>query len=137
MKVRQHLRAWAIVSLLVQSAWLFAIVPADCCAAHTTATPERACHEEVQASHCTMAHGGGAACPMHQAGTSPSSSDDCRLRGTCAGPMSAFLTLLAAHGVLPTPLETLTSLPLAGPSLDRVPQAVNHFVPPDAPPPRL
>jgi hypothetical protein len=136
MKVRQHLRLWTAVSLVVQSAWLFAIVPADCCAAHTPHETERSCHEEVQAMHCPMKDSTGAACPMHQADKPHPSSDDCRMSGGCAGPMSALLSLLAAHAVLPeTPVAVISAPAVAHPS-SWAEQLASRFVPPDAPPPR-
>jgi hypothetical protein len=136
MKVRQHLRLWAVLSLVAQSAWLFALVPADCCAAHTPAAEERSCHETVQVTHCPMKDSTGAACPMHQPGHAHPAADDCRLTGTCSGPMSAFISLLSAHAVLSEPIGVLSPLSTVQLALDTTEQLVSRLVPPDAPPPR-
>ena len=136
MNLRRHLRVWAAVSLIAQSAWLFALVPRDCCAAHMSATA--ACHDEVTpVPHCPMEDSTGAACPMHRAGETHPVADDCRMRADCNGPMSALLTLLSVQAVLP---DAAAGLAAAAPTSHTVvlrEQPLARFVPPDLPPPRV
>lgn len=135
MSVRRRLRSWTALTLVVQCAWLFAIVPSDCCAAHEAQPQDAPCHEEAPPPHCAMEAANGAACPMHRGDAVPGRSN-CRMRTECGGPMSALLSLLAGRAILPAfaiatldpPSTTLqTAVGAALPS---------RFVPPDAPPPR-
>lgn len=134
--IRRHLRRWAAASLVLQSAWLFALAPRECCASHAapTAAP---CHEEARATHCPMKDGAGAACPMHRGGHDHAApAGDCTMRGACSGPMSSLLTLLSAQAVL-TPPQHLSPLLLAAPhpgAIDE--QRISRFAPPESPPPR-
>ena len=137
MNLRRHLRAWAALSLLLQSAWLFALVPRDCCAAHT-APAAQSCHEEVAPPpHCPMMSGDGAACPMHQTAATHPAQDDCSMRGTCSGPMGALLSLLSAQAILadgPRSVSQPAETVRLSSSRERL---VTLFVPPDSPPPRI
>ena len=135
MNFRRHLRAWAALSLVLQSAWLFALVPRDCCSAHTPA--EQACHEEVEKPHCPMQSAAGEACPMHRTAAPHSPQDDCSMRGSCSGPMAALLSMLSAQAILSDAPRALAT-PRATVHVDSVvEQLITRFVPPDSPPPRI
>ena len=135
MFVRRHIRAWTTLALVLQSAWLFAIVPGVCCVAHETPMQDAPCHEEVKVEPCAMHGEPGAACQMHQQAEQVP-AETCAMRTACGGPMSALLSMLDARGVLPAPQTFLTasesapSPPLPGEQL------ISQFVPPDSPPPR-
>jgi hypothetical protein len=111
--LRQQLRAWALLPLLVQSAWLFALVPADCCAEHRPAAMP-SCHEE-------QTH---------------SSDGECVMRGQCDGPMTALLSLLSAQAVLTPPPQTWSNASASLSFLAPPEQLLKRFIPPDSPPPR-
>jgi hypothetical protein len=135
MFLRQHLRAWTMLALVLQSAWLFAIVPGACCVAHESPKKDAPCQEEVKVERCAMHAVPGAACPMHQKGEQPP-SDACAMRTACDGPMASLLSMLAVRGILPT---SQPALPAVGSALSSSPpgeQLVSRFVPPESPPPR-
>lgn len=138
MKVRRHLRFWTALAVVLQSAWLFAIVPADCCAAHVPSRASKSCHEEVKPPDCPMMGTSGAACPMHQAGTHQAdAATDCAMRASCRGPMAGLISLLSATAILSGPLQ-FDPLPAitaqVSPTRDERP---SRSSPPEAPPPRL
>jgi hypothetical protein len=163
---RRHLRAFAATWLVFQAAWLIALVPRDCCAAHRLA--ETSCHESTSTTHCPMRAADGTPCPMHRGHSSPNSDQiasvehhheaarverhhhagaperkdqaplptDCRLTGACDGPMAVLFGLLSNHGILP---EAGAFIPNV--EVRRVSTAVHddlggRFQPPDPPPPR-
>jgi len=138
--LRQTLRAVAATWLAIQVAWLAALVPRDCCAAHPPA--EKSCHESPAATHCPMPAADGTPCPMHRSNAAeheehtPPPPADCRLRGVCDGPMSALLTLLSNHGTLPeaAPPVPRPDARLVETVVDVSPLA--RFETPDSPPPR-
>jgi hypothetical protein len=135
MPVRRQLRAWATITLVLQTAWVFALVPRDCCAAHTPKTSTSDCHEEVTATHCPMADSTGAACPMHSDhGSRP--GEDCGMRGNCSGPMAALLSLLSAQGILPTTRHVTPSVTVSDYRPDGREHLIRRVTPPDSPPPR-
>jgi hypothetical protein len=148
MILRQHLRGWAWLALVLQSTWLLAIVPLDCCAAHgahkASAKTAQPCHEEVNATpHHGMTHGTdhgmthetGAACPMHPGGHNQSKSS-CKMAAACAGPMSALISLLALRGLVQDAPSVL--LPIDSPRLVAhvSDPLTSRYIPPEAPPPR-
>ena len=114
MKLRQHLRAWAAISLVVQSAWVFALVPADCCAEHTPMAAA-SCHEE--GAHAT--------------------DSDCVMRGRCGGPMGALMSLLSAQAVLTPPAHTRLDASVSTSIAETREQLISRVIPPDSPPPRV
>jgi hypothetical protein len=129
--LRRKLRVFTTTWLMFQVAWLAALVPRDCCAAHRPAA-KASCHESaaVQTEH----HLQPVAAESHRQSSGPVTH--CRLSGTCAGPMAALFALLANHGILP---ESAAALPNT--AIRSVPAAVHdnltgHFEPPDPPPPR-
>jgi hypothetical protein len=135
MSFRRQLRTFATLALVMQSAWVLAIVPLDCCAAHETPRAKPSCHEEVAAAHCLMKDSQGAACPMHQKGRAIP-DQPCRMKSTCSGPMAGLVALLTIQGVLPDTQSfgpVLTGVPYRGQSRE---QLTSRFVPPESPPPR-
>jgi len=108
--LRRRLRLCATTWLVFQVAWLAALVPRDCCAAHRPA--EKSCHESAP------------------------SSTDCRLGGVCDGPMAALFTLLSNHGILPDSATPLPELALRSARMTINQHVIDRFEPPDAPPPR-
>jgi hypothetical protein len=134
--LRRRLRLWATVSLLLQTAWLFVLVPGSCCAMHDKAETTPACHEETPATHCPLKATSGAACPMHGGGHAAEHRERCTMQRGCDGPMSALATLLSAHGVLPEAFELIAeSRHSAAPPPDRE-QPFGLLSAPDSPPPR-
>jgi hypothetical protein len=147
--LRQRVHLLAVTVLLLQLATLSAFVPQDCCPAHQARTVSpKPCHEEPPpATYCPMRGTSGAACPMHASNQPDANSghehhslpptDDCSMRGTCKGPMSAMLNLLSTTGILPDePLVVSNDdhvLIAARVAID----PVRRFVPPDPPPPRV
>ena len=130
--LRRRLRVLATAWLMLQVAWLTALVPRDCCDAHRVAA--KGCHESVTAPQCPMQAASGRPCPMHRG--AQETPADCRLTGSCGGPMAAMFALLSNHGLLPS---TATARPHA----DVRPVAaavrgnlIDRFQPPDSPPPR-
>jgi hypothetical protein len=150
---RGTIRRVAAIWLMLQMAWLTALVPRDCCAAHRpTGSGDAKCHSQGPAAQCPMRAANGTACPMHSGAAghgahgqdpaaehdpqSPTPSSECALRGVCAGPMAALLVLLANHGILP---ESTTAVPdVAVRSITSVvgEHVAGDRVPPDPPPPR-
>lgn len=135
--LRRHLRAWSFAWLLCQAAFLSAFVPRECCAAHGAHAsggdaPE--CHEAVEKPHCPMPSNDGAACPMHQQG---SDRDDCRMRGTCDGPL-AQLAHLFSHSSLPAASFSIVLPPPSAETVRAIAEnAIQQARPPDSPPPRV
>ena len=68
--IRSALRLWVTIWLVVQVASLTALVPRDCCAAHSSAAraAKPGCHEQVAATQCPMRATDGTPCPMHRGG---------------------------------------------------------------------
>ncbi|HXE79751.1 MAG TPA: hypothetical protein VNK41_03305 [Vicinamibacterales bacterium] len=149
--LRRRLRLFAATWLVFQAAWFAALVPRDCCAAHRP--PDTSCHEEArQPTHCPMRAADGTPCPMHRGAEpmpvgaastghehheppSPAPAD-CRLIGTCDGPLSALFALLSTHGVLPESPSVPLALDVRPAALvpDEVPDGLTRL--PDSPPPR-
>jgi hypothetical protein len=136
--LRRRLRVWAAASLVMQSAWLFALMPADCCAAHQPAKADTECHESPASPtghHIEAAEG--AVCPMHHgAGQANTSAPACSMRANCAGPMSALISMLAVHGILAE--ASSLAPPVAALTPPRLPlkHLTNLDPTPDSPPPR-
>lgn len=146
---RRSLRVWVTAWLVFQVASLSALVPRDCCPSHRPAadTAERKCDQSVAATQCPMRAPDGTPCPMHRGqsghdhgratgGDHRGETNECSLRGTCAGPMAAVMALLQNHGILPA---AVTILPDAdGRTLAALAREnlVSRFEPPDSPPPR-
>jgi hypothetical protein len=140
--LRNALRRWVIVWLVVQVASLSALVPADCCAAHRSAhesaTAERPCHESRAATHCPMPAADGTACPMHQRIANregrQADSAGCVMRGTCDGPR--LFTLLPSPAILPASAEILPPVDVRSALVGLRARVISRFQPPDLPPPR-
>lgn len=111
--LRRRIRSLAAACLVLQVGWIASFVPLDCCAGHS---------QPMKAEHCE-----------HE--TAPQPADDCAMTGTCAGPMSALLSSLSNHGILPAPSAVLTTgfEPTIEAAHER---ASSRPEPPDAPPPR-
>jgi hypothetical protein len=147
-------RVFAATWLVFQVAWVIALVPRDCCAAHRPA--EASCHSSTAAAPRPMRADDSTPSPMHRgrAGHSgrqavpaehdhqPVAADnrqpsvDCRLAGVCDGPMAALVALLATHGILP---DSMAAQPNG--EIRPIPAAVRehlagHFEAFDPPPPR-
>ena len=136
MFLRQHLRTWTTIALVLQSVWLLAIVPGVCCAAHEPAATEAPCHEEVKVEPpCSMHADTGAACPMHHQGEQ-APAEGCTMRTACGGPMSALISMLALQGVLPVPQPSIATVASAASASPPGEQLLSRFIPPDSPPPR-
>ena len=120
--IRRRLRSCAATWLVFQVAWIAALVPRDCCAAHRPV--ETSCHESAGVAM------------EHQQPAAPLSSAECRLTGRCDGPMSALVTLLSNFGILPTSTAALPVMD-ARSAWSAIPQSViGRSRPPDLPPPR-
>ena len=130
---RQRLRVFALAWLVFQAASFSAVVPRDCCAAHRPAA--KSCHEPQPATHCPMQASNGARCPMHR-GHDGGESPACQLRGSCGGPMSALVTLLATHGILSDPPSISPAIDAQIVSAIDAERLVAKRTPPDPPPPR-
>ena len=137
--LRGRLRVFATTWLMFQVAWLAALVPRDCCAAHRPVQlAETRCHETPPPPADHSGHGAAqpaVAASVHQA-PAPALPVECRMSGLCDGPMAALATLLSSHGIMPA---SATSLPRlhANPAWVAFPQGViGRFEPPDLPPPR-
>ena len=130
--IRHNLRRFAAVCAVWQLTVLTAIIPIDCCAAHRAT--ETHCRAEASAIQCPMRGIDGMPCPMHRASSEP--GHDTVLKGTCTGPIVAFMASTSAHAVLPKPI--IVSRALA--KTDVVPlcneQLVAVLDSPDPPPPR-
>ena len=157
--LRRNLRVFVTTWLMFQVAWLTALVPRNCCAAHRPA--EKSCHESAAATHCPMRDATGRPCPMHRghAGhdspepdpaehhhqtlgsahhtqTPSAPSSDCRLSGVCDGPMAALFALLSNHGILPEATEALPSVAARQVAPPVHESLTGRFEQPDSPPPR-
>jgi hypothetical protein len=139
--IRSALRLWVAVWLVVQLTSLTALVPRNCCAAHSSA-PKAArpgCHEKAAATQCPMRAADGKPCPMHRGGHSEAAEtapDSCAIRGTCSGPMAALVAQLSNYGVLPATILVLPDLHRGAVNIDSDEQLLSRFTPPDSPPPR-
>ena len=136
--LRRRLRLWAAASLVMQSAWLFALMPLDCCAAHQPASAKPECHDEApKPPDCHMEAAGAAACPMHQnAGHAGQSNPRCTMRASCNGPMTGLLSLLSAQGILPAAPALSAPVEARAATATLHEQLTRRFIPPDSPPPR-
>jgi hypothetical protein len=134
--MRRRLRRWATAALVMQTVWVFVLIPGSCCAAHDKEASPPPCHEETPATHCPLKATTGAACPMHGGDASVPARDRCTMRSGCDGPMAALLSLLSASGVTPDMFELIAELrDSAGPPPYRE-QSFGLAIPPDSPPPR-
>lgn len=152
--VRRHLRRGVVAWLACHALTLTALVPRDCCAAHThppaaasdvrhdASAPVNAppCHEVVaeapappMADHCDMPASDGSACPMHRAAASP---DACALTGVCHAPDAALASVLWQAAVPPAAPHLVTPVAALAPRPLSAPPSVALSVPPDSPPPR-
>jgi hypothetical protein len=139
--IRNRVRVVAIAWLLCQVASLSAFVPDNCCVSHAEEAAAKqkseACHdtepvEPKPGDACPMAHGDGAACPMH----SSTSKDCCAMTNACEGPGSHLTTLFANIGDIERPATTAvvldsTAAPRPSSSSPRFRELT-----PDAPPPK-
>jgi uncharacterized protein YgiB involved in biofilm formation len=138
--IRRRARYIALAWLLCQAASLYAFA-ADCCASHVeiTASQDTAepCHESEApkpkpGDACPMAHGDGAACPMHG-----SKTQDCGvMTGDCAGPGSNLVTLFAYVGAIERPDTSALVLESSPAFFAPLPVPLDHAPIPDAPPPK-
>jgi hypothetical protein len=139
--IRRSVRAIAILWLTGQAASLSAFVPENCCISHVEEAAAKAkkdaCHETeavepTPGDACPMAHGDGAACPMH----SSTAKDCCAMTNACDGPGGHLATLFAYIGTIerpaasPTVLESTPAV-ITSPSSPRFRELT-----PDAPPPK-
>ena len=139
--IRRHLRAYAMLWLLVQAAQVAALVPVDCCVAHHTslAATRATCHQAAPAQ-CPMADGG-AQCPMHAKHVQADASTrvpagECAMRGTCGGPFAALLVLLSNQSILPRPGATTAIFDAQQMTLGIQESVIARLDSPDPPPPR-
>jgi hypothetical protein len=155
--LRLHVRSLAATWLLFQVVWVAALVPRNCCAAHQ---PEESCHESVAATECPMRGADGQACPMHRAQNkdqrtashadhhgqpaaafdhhhpAPPVSSDCKVGGTCDGPMAALLSLLSSTSILPDSSSSAPDAHIRPLAAAAAVNLVARIEPPDSPPPR-
>ena len=113
---RRGLQRWAVAGLLLQAAAFGALVPRDCCRAHTHDRKEAAkpsCHT-----------------------TAEKTDDRCALRGTCDGPMTGMVALLSQLGVMPAPTAAPVDTGDTALVLAFVLEPDRLATPPDSPPPR-
>ena len=112
--IRRRLRLWVGAWLVAQVASMSAFVPADCCLAHSRAAhaTEQRCHESV---------------PQQQ----------CALRGTCAGPVAALVTLLSNVGVPSLSYGIAPEVRVSVIGASPVENLISAAVSPDPPPPRV
>ncbi len=133
-EARRHLRGGVCVWLVCHALTFSAVVPRDCCAAHShdAAPAAPACHELAAAEPPAA---DGATCPMHRPAR-PGAAND-RLAGTCDAPAAALAAVLlhgtAPHGPLELPLVQCTAVMAAWPPSG---PRRSLSLPPDAPPPR-
>jgi hypothetical protein len=113
---RSRLRLLAATWLVIQVASLAALVSLDCCAEHRPARQELPCHQAVPE-------------PQHD-------TDDCRMSGTCDGPLATLVALLSNCGPLPDRIAMSPALDLNAPVPIAVQHAANPTAPPDYRPPR-
>ena len=153
--MRRKLRVLAATWLMLQIAWLTAILPRDCCDAHRHA--DQSGQHSAPAAYCPMRGEDGRPCPMHRGQDqsahhqtqsahhqtitaehhpSPSPRTACRIAGTCDGPMAALTVLLSTHGILPAPATTLSNVGIRLAGADVGENVVGRFESPDPPPPR-
>lgn len=99
-RLRQHLHLATTIWLLCQTLSVSALLPRLCCPEHdgqAVATGDDHCAKQAAADECPMAGPDGQPCPEHANGGSHA---DCVMRGTCAAPAVALLSLLSVPGVL-------------------------------------
>jgi hypothetical protein len=113
--LRRKLRTVTITWLVFQAAWLIALVPRDCCAAHRPPAATT-CHESMPAAQ--------------------SSPVDCRLTGGCDGPMAALFALLSNHGIMPEFTAVIPDVEVSRITVIARENVGGQFHPPDPPPPR-
>lgn len=154
--LRGRLRVFATSWLLFQIAWLTALVPRDCCAAHRPAecqespsahhaTPPESCaaHDDHAGAHGS--HVAAAAEHHHEHGPAPSDAPpatpaapptDCLMGRACDGPMAALLALLSNHGIVPDAVSMLPPLEARRVGAVADENVRGHFPSPESPPPR-
>ncbi len=117
--LRQRLRHWAALWLVLQTTSLAAFVPRDCCKAHRPDLQDvPACHKKAAAAHTDQ-------------------RQTCSMRATCQGPMVVLTALLSNQGVVP---DTIAIQPewLARPIAVGAPERlIRRLASPDTPPPRV
>jgi hypothetical protein len=148
--VRRNLRLIATTWLVLQVAWLTALVPRDCCPVHRPgARPDHGSHHSNSASQCPMRSPDGRRCSMHAGAAghghrasgaehhhqAPAGPDGCSVRGVCDGPMAALFAFQSTHGILPASNATLPDLEFRSVDIVRE-RLIARFRPPDPPPPR-
>ncbi len=145
-KVRNHVRAVALIWLLGQVASLSAFVPENCCVSHVEEQAAKAaqddCHESEPAPKpepkpqpgdaCPMQHDTGAACPMH----STPSTDRCVMTNACDGPGTNLISLFAFLGAIERPVATAVTLESSPAFVPPSDTPTFRFTTPDAPPPK-
>jgi len=111
--IRRRLRLWVGAWLVAQVASMPALVPANCCLAHSRAAQatEPRCHESVPQQQCAM-------------------------RGTCAGPVAALLTLLSNVGVPGLSYGITPDLRVSVIEVSPSENLISSAIPPESPPPR-
>ncbi len=83
-----------------------------------------------------MMHVGHATQASHPEAEAPSPATGCRLSGSCDGPMSALLSLLVGHGILPEAGRSLPDFIARSASITLNQTVIGRFEPPDPRPPR-
>jgi hypothetical protein len=131
--VRRHLRLLATAWILFQATSLSALVPRACCLAHQAAAPTTMaeCHEQSTAMH--PMHGN---THNHAAASNSKPLDECAIRGTCAGPLSALFAIFSTQGVLTDSFKSLPDVQSTSAASVVADQSIPLFTSPDAPPPR-
>lgn len=146
--LRRYLRSLTAAWLFWQIATLSAVIPADCCAGHRPAQDHS--RSDTTAVHCPMKAAAGSQCPMHRRASGadtehayhattppPAPTAECRLVGTCPGPLAALIVVISNHAVLPVTAglsPAFGAFDTFGPLYER---PIGQWAPPDSPPPRL
>jgi hypothetical protein len=139
--LRSRVRLVALLWLLCQAASLAAFVPENCCISHVAeaAAKEKkdACHETEPVEPepgdaCPMAHGDGAACPMH----SSKSKDCCAMTNACDGPGTHLASLFAFIGAIERPATSPVVLESTSAAIPSPASPRFRELTPDSPPPK-
>lgn len=133
--LRQHLHLVTTIWLLCQTLSVSAFMPRLCCPEHdgqAAAAGDDHCARTAAADECPMAGPDGQPCPEHANGGSHA---DCVMRGTCAAPAVALLSLFSVPGILAD--GTRVPADLASAAFVASPHAATSVpAPHDTPPPR-